>query len=543
MSNSAIDKEISKVKGLIQGLEILNYKRDKLVKSMLEVPELRGLRDFRAFLFSNEIDSLKTGLQSSKSINLEELDKIISQLTDMKKDLKYVAVNSFVNQFENVVRRRIIGDKGVYSQVLSETYNVYSKKLDTVKSVSRFYIEERRFYPRTLLSLFYASFIVALLNKFIQESVDYVEINKIASEFNYDFILSFSFTESKSHVVHEFKGKNNPVISLVLDLVNNPDKLKRRFKNMKQWVSSKGYPFDVRYPVVRSRELFGDNWYSIILIIFREGSIRIIPELTATIGFLSEPRRIASPLYIEITVSKDAEKLLIISNQSLEQIEKKDKLRETFEEVLSQLLGEDITIEHLMSLKPEIYDTSSDVFVEELALALKGRNDYEVKEVLERFENKLKTLMKKVLEDENTSMPFTHREKLKVFTESMELAEFLLEYKLGKTTILKLGLQLSPFIDEILPEVKTDFIASNINSITRTLEDLRGHLGEATPIEENIIISFLGKTGSQHSRISFDSRGTISFHKMNRELVTELSLLLWEVKNKWNMGQENQSSS
>ena len=536
MDVEAIEERVNKIKKLIEGLEILNSRRDKLVKALPEISKLKGLKDFRVFLFSKEIDTIKQGLQSFNSINLQDLDKIISLLTDIRKDLKYVATNAFMKQFKYVTTRKINEDKGMYEEILTETLNTYSNKLDIIKLVSRFYKEKGSLYPRTVLSLFYASFLISLLEKFVLGNVDRVEIEKIVSEFNYDFILSFSYVESKSHAVHEFIGRKKKLkelITLILELINNPDELNIRYRKIKSWISQRRYPFDIRYPVARTRELFGDRWHSLILIIYREGSIRIIPELTTTIGLVSEPRRIASPLYVEIVVSEDRERLLIISNQSLEEIEKKEKLREAFNNVLSLLFSKDVNLTYLRSLRPKIYDTSSDVFVEDLASALKGISDVEIKAVLQNFENKLKSLMREILDAEKPSKPLTRKEQIRSFVESMKLSEFVMEYRLGKTVFLRLGLELSPFIERILPEVKAGVISNSINSITRTLEELRKYTEESEPIEENVVISFLGKIDEHESTVSFDTKGNIRFHNMNRELVTELSYLLWEVMQRW----------
>jgi len=531
MTDSKVNEIIEKLKNIICSLKIVDkYKRTFTTNGK----RFRKVTEFRKYLFEKELEEIRQSLMHSQN-NLDYIDRLISRFNEIRRSARYVACNTFAQRYKEVIDERKREESKLYHDILSKAQSIFETKIEVVRKADSVASKLGILSPRTEFMLFLASFIIAVISALVIERCDVEELEKVISGFHYDFVIAFSFVESKPHSILEFtkhKQKLKKLTESIIQLIENPLELRRRYIEIKTWLNQRGFPFDIQYPVVRRRKLFGTEFNSLILIAYRIGAIRTITELTNK-GVRSEPRKLASPLYIEFAVPESHDRLLLITNFSL--INKRNRIvTEIMDELLILLLGKQINTAYLRSLEPEGYSVSASVFINEIVQAIKGHSGVKIEKALKAFEKQLKDHAKRILSKEEKKS-FTHRDSIEHFIDSLEIERITIEYKMGKHTLLRLEVSLSPLSNLLPGKISFEHLSKVVETVSSEYDKFRQDLSKSSNIKELVTVTLAGRlplTG-EFSKISFTSTGDIFFHNMNREYVTELSYILWEVCQKW----------
>ncbi len=533
-TSNDISSFIDKLKTNIQGLPILVSSEFNRYNKY----GIKRVRDFREYLFKEELDSISEFLSSFSSDKLSVLRELTNDFDRIRNEIRYVSKSLFKSNFKDTINETLKSDDKDYALIVRDTYNVFQSKLKTVKECKK-YSETSDLSGATYLGLFTASFIISLILNLLKDKVNIDEIHRIVTTFEFDFVLSYIYVSTRSHTVFEVHVKKSSpkrvkelLVSLV-KLFNKSGELRERYNHARDYLKGEDFPFDLKYPVVRYRRFFENEWTSLIIIAFRKGDRRILLKIDPDRGFEAETYFPASPLYFELAVSEKKDKLLIMMNTSPSHKRMDRVAKFIFSEILGINIGSISFSKYLESLSPIRYEISSVTVVEKLRQVLEGSPSRIVKK-LKSFESRLRKDLDKAI----NKLPLTYKDGLRGLVSTLKLAGVILEYKLGEHRILSISSELSPFIEQVHVTANPDEVYSLIARLIRTKTEIHKHIENLVESQDrimgNVSLVFTCKLNQERpAEIIITNRGDVHFFNMNREIITELSRLFQEVVEKW----------
>ena len=533
-TSNNVDDFINELRTIIQYLPVLSSSEFNKYNKY----KISRVKDFREYLFKEEIDRISELLSNLSPGRVSILRESISDFDRIRSEIRYVSKSLFKNNFANAINEALKSDDKDYALIVRNAYKMFQSKLEVVKGFKKG-SDTSDLSGVTYLGLFTASFIISFILNFMNKEIDVNEARRIIDTFMYDFIISYVFVSTRSHIVFEIPIKRSSVKSVrellnsLLRLYNESGELRERYQYARKYLGSEKFPFDLKYPVVRSRKIFEKEWISLIIIAFKKGDRRILLKIDPDRGFKAETYFPASPLYFELAVSKDKDKLLIMANisPSHKWMERIAKL--IFSKILSINIGSTSFSKYLESLGAICYEISSATLVKELRQILEG-SPSKIEKKLKSFESRLKRGMNKALD----RLPLTYKDRLKDIVSTLRLAGVILEYKLGEHRILSISSELSPFIEQAYIAVNLDEVYSLIARLIRTKTEIHKYIENLVEsqdrIKGSVSLVFTCKLNQERPvEIIITNEGNVLFFNMNREIITELSRLFQEVVEKW----------
>lgn len=525
---------INELKTGIQSLPILSssefnrYNRHRIKK----------LKDFREYLFKKELDNISELLSSFSLDKVLILRELASGFDRIRNEIRYVSKSLFKSNFESIINEVLKSDDKRYALIVRDAYKLFQSKLKTMKEFRKGF-NTSDLSGATYLGLFTASFITSLILSFLNDRVSDDEVRRIMDNFEYDFIISYIFVSTRSHSVFEVRiKKSSPkhvrdLLDSLLELFDKPEELRKRHGRAREHLSGEDFPFDLKYPVVRHRKFFKNEWTSLIIIAFRKGDRRTLLKIDPRKGFEAETYFPASPIYFELALSEKKDKLLIMMNAPPTHKRVEIVARFIFSEILGINIGSVSFSKYLESLNPICYEISSVTIVERLRRVLEGSPSRIVKK-LKSFESRLRKDLDKTL----GKLPLTYEDKLRGLVSTLKLAGIVLEYKLGEHKILSISSELSPFIEQSHIVANPDEVYSLVARLIRTKTEIHKHIenliGSQDRIMGSVSLVFTCKLNQERpAEIKITDKGDVHFFNMNREIITELSRLFQEVVEKW----------
>ena len=532
--NNRTDNFFDKLITIIQGLPILSSSEFNKYNKY----GIKRVRAFREYIFREELNKIEELLSNLSTDKLSVLEELISDFDRIRSEIRYVSKSLFKSGFANIIEEALNSDDKNYALIIRDTYEIFKNKLSVVKECKKD-ISTSDLSGATYLGLFTASFIVSLIRNLLKGTIEADEARRVVSVFEYDFVISYIFVSTRSHIVFEVNvRKSSPnhvrkLLNSLLDLFDRPEELRRRYIDARSRLSEERYPFDLKYPVIRQRRFFNNEWISLIIIAFRKGDRRTLLKIDPIRGFETETYFPASPLYFELAVSEKKDKLLIMMNMTptYKRVERVAKF------IFSKILGIDIGSvsysKYLESLNPIRYEISSVTVVEKLRQVLEGSPSKIVKK-LKSFESRLRKDLDKALD----KLPLTYKDKLRSLVSTLKLAGIELEYRLGEHRILSISSELSPFIEQSHITANPEEVYSLVARLIRTKTEIHKHIENLVESQDRVkgIVSlvFTCKLNQEKpAEIIITDEGNVLFFNMNREIITELSRLFQEVVEKW----------
>ena len=525
---------IEELKTDIRGLPILSSSEFNRYNKH----RIKKLRDFREYLFKKELDNISELLSSSSSDKLSVLQELTNDFDRIRNEIRYVSKSLFKSNFRSIISEVLKSDDKSYALIVRDAYKLFQSKLESVKEFRKGF-DTSDLSGTTYLSLLTASFIISLILNLLNDNLNDDEARRIIVAFEYDFVISYIFVNTRSHTVFEVNIKKSPpkhikeLLNSLVELSDKPEELRKRYSHARNRLRGEEFPFDLKPPVVRHRKFFENEWASLIIIAFRKGDRRTLLKIDPIRGFEAETYFPASPIYFELALSEKKDKLLIMMNMSpsRKRIERVAKF--IFSEILGINIGSVTFSKYLESLNPIRYEISSVTIVERLRRILEGSQSKVVKK-LESFESRLKKDLDKTL----SKLPLTYKDKLRDLVSTLKLAGIVLEYKLGEHRILSIFSKLSPFIEQAQITANPKEVYSLVARLIRTKTEIHKHIKNLVESQDRIMVSvslvFTCKLNQERpAEIIITDKGDVHFFNMNREIITELSRLFQEVVEKW----------
>ncbi len=534
MTNNRANSFFIKLLTIIQRLPILSSSEFNKYNRY----RIKRVRDFREYIFRDELNKIDELLSNLSTDKLSVLEELISDFDRIRSEIRYVSKSLFKNDFINIIEEVLNSHDKNYALIIRDTYEIFNSKLSVVKECKKD-ISASDLSGATYLGLFTASFIVSLIHSLLKGTIEADEARRIVSVFEYDFLISYIFVSTRSHIVFEINVRRTSpnhvrkLLNSLLDLFDKPEELRRRYIDARSRLSEEKYPFDLKYPVIRHRRFFNNEWISLIIIAFRRGDRRTLLKIDPNRGFETETYFPASSLYFEIAVSEKKDKLLIMTNTSPNHRRIERVAKFIFLEILGIDIGSISYSKYLESLNPIRYEISSVTVVEKLRHVLEGSPSRIVKK-LKSFESRLRKDLDNALEN----LPLTYKDKLRSLVSTLKLAGIRLEYKLGEHTILSISSELSPFIERSHITANPEEVYSFVARLIRTKTEIHKHIENLVENQDRVkgIVSlvFTCKLNQEKpAEIIITDKGNILFFNINREIITELSRLFQEVVEKW----------
>ena len=453
---------------------------------------------------------------------LGDVLQVVGGLAELKKDGKYVAYNAFLEDYERKAEE-IAGNPsvGLYGDIISKSVTLCAEKLKMVERVVRQDVE-----PATVFWLFVASFAITVIMEMLEKGINAeVILNDVIPEFKADFIYGYSYIETRAHTVLVYSAsKAGNIISRINGLIHSEEERKSVFKSLKAYLREVNYPFDIRYPVVRERGVFGGKWRSLIVFGYPEAS-RGYERILTPGGVSTLFRRMASVLYMEFMVSEDGKSMLLVLNVRSSKLKRGNRLYRVVNSIVEHFVG--VSLEELLASKEKIYSIPAEKLVRGIREALEGVPRRKLDEELKKFREGLVEEALRIVKSE----PLQYRDKLSRFISSLELSRLYLRVMLGRRVLMKLEVEyMSIDSEDLLPYPGIKVLSKDI----RNIADKIGETFHHPKLKFIVGVSLKGKIEDygEPSIIEFTSEDNVFFHNMTREYVTELSYVLWKAANK-----------
>ncbi len=504
---------IERLENLISNMYILSRTNYKSI--FVNDDTIKGVKDFRKYLFRDDISEIKKLLQ--RYDNIEEIDSILSTLESLKKDGKFVSKSTFAREFQRKINEIKESDEySIYRKILENVLHSFKNKRSAVERTSKKEVPDT-----TTFYLFLAIFILFTLKETLLHHLDERTVrDKIISNFRIDFLYGFSYTESRAHTVLRLTQNDINIINQLRKLFHDRDTVYSRYNQLRKELEGKGFQFDMLRPIIREnyRAIFGESWDSLIIIIYPEASRSYIRVLRDDRGIKTEFRRLASVLYIEFVISRDNESVLLIINRPISRIDKREsKESNIIRKVLSSILGLDFDI---ICSEADIYGISAEKLFSSIRNALEAKSEIKLakalKDVIKKF--------KKELENTIDKYNFQYNEKLKQFITHLVLSKIYIRIMIEHRKVMNLEVELSP-PDKLHPYNDISIIAEDIKNLVNAARHFH-NIGSITPI---LGIWLRSKIDDETVEIGFESEGDVYFHNLRRDYATELSFVLSQV--------------
>ena len=503
---------LGRVIKLISNMNILDRRTYKPPPSLRRV--LGGVINFRRYLFENDIEMIKKALES-KEVVLSQLDNLMARLGSLKKDGKYVSKSSFARNYRGKLKEILVRKEGtIYADVLRRTSSIFQEKMDEVINVTK----DGEVDDSTIFWLFLACFVIASINTLISENKTFEEIrDNVINEFYVDFMYGFSYVESKAHTILDIKKVPSRIFKRLKLYLVDRDSLYERYRELKGKLRSEGFKFDLSSPVIREnyRGVFNDNWDSIILFAYPEAS-RGYELILTTQGVTTRYRRRASILYIEIMVSRQSKRFIVVINRPISKLGRRYSMElDVIKTILDKIF--DIDYSDLIN-RAKIFEVNAEKALKLIVEALEYSPRRSLVNALNKFQDKMGKRLTRIIKKEKLQ----YQEQLLELVSKLILSRMYVELQYERRTVMSIEVELSPpKHDKLYNDI--GLIAEDIKRVVNTaLNRFYGTL-EPKPVYG---IRFRSSIGDEEVEIEFNTLGDIYFHGLRRDYATELSYVL-----------------